>query len=424
MAIDEALLSKSLSAHTLRVKSNESLKQCRACGIFKGLDKFYAGLAKDGTKWTCKECERQRWASRPGAAIAEKPCIVCGVIKPLNEFVKRTDRSDGVDSCCLACNNLRAKKRRDADRVLRRAVVAITEGDDAMGAILPPGMKVCTSCRLTLPRSAFFTHKRDGIYSMCKSCWTERYQPSRKQGVSLKTKDAGYNWRCVIARKYDLSESQYLEMLSSQLSKCAICGRHAQDLASRLAVDHCHTTGVIRGLLCGSCNPGLGLFMDDVDLLRKAASYLTDNAAILPAPPSPMPDITRVACDVGLKQCRYCAEVKSLDFFHKHKSTKDGVSTLCKKCAIMRQQENKYGCPPDVKTSLFDSQDGRCAICNKDAIECPKGVLHIDHCHKSKIIRGLICLRCNHGLGKFMDNGSIILAAADYLVAARREVAS
>ena len=60
-------------------------------------------------------------------------------------------------------------------------------------------------------------------------------------------------------------------MFTVQNSVCAICGRKSENL---LTVDHDHTTGIIRGLLCKACNTGLGYFHDDPDSLRKAASYL------------------------------------------------------------------------------------------------------------------------------------------------------
>ncbi len=61
--------------------------------------------------------------------------------------------------------------------------------------------------------------------------------------------------------------------------------------------------------------------------------------------------------------------------------------------------------------NLSKKQKGRCAICRKK----PKKTLHIDHCHKKKNIRGLLCHRCNVGLGYFLDNKKNLINAIKYL---------
>mgnify|MGYP001585018387 CR=1 FL=1 len=58
--------------------------------------------------------------------------------------------------------------------------------------------------------------------------------------------------------------------------RCKICNVHQKELKHQLGVDHNHTTGKVRGLLCGSCNKGLGLFKDSIELLLKASYYLED----------------------------------------------------------------------------------------------------------------------------------------------------
>ena len=63
-------------------------------------------------------------------------------------------------------------------------------------------------------------------------------------------------------------------MFAIQRGCCAICGTHQSEMKIRLSVDHDHTTGKIRSLLCKSCNIGLGEFKDRVELLKKAISYL------------------------------------------------------------------------------------------------------------------------------------------------------
>lgn len=73
--------------------------------------------------------------------------------------------------------------------------------------------------------------------------------------------------------RYGLSLEQYDEMLQAQGAHCALCGC-ADQRGLKLAVDHCHTTGVVRGLLCTHCNTAIGLLKDDPDLIEKAAEYV------------------------------------------------------------------------------------------------------------------------------------------------------
>jgi hypothetical protein len=72
-------------------------------------------------------------------------------------------------------------------------------------------------------------------------------------------------------RKYELTGDEYEAMVAAQNGVCAICGDKPE---TRLVIDHCHTTGLVRGLLCGSCNLGVGCFKDDVERLKKAIEYL------------------------------------------------------------------------------------------------------------------------------------------------------
>ena len=76
-----------------------------------------------------------------------------------------------------------------------------------------------------------------------------------------------------IKRNYGLNPEQYDALFQSQLGKCAICGKHQTELTKALCVDHCHTTGKIRGLLCNFCNYGIG-FLDRKDFMDKALAYL------------------------------------------------------------------------------------------------------------------------------------------------------
>lgn len=107
---------------------------------------------------------------------------------------------------------------------------------------------------------------RNNAYSM--SC--DKYRPPNYSG--LEKRDG------IIRRQYGITLAEYDAMLEAQDYKCAICGNEDEVEGRRLAIDHCHETNKIRGLLCGKCNRGLGLFYDNIDLLEKAKQYLNANA--------------------------------------------------------------------------------------------------------------------------------------------------
>lgn len=86
-----------------------------------------------------------------------------------------------------------------------------------------------------------------------------------------------------LKRDFGITIEQYEDALVSQGGVCAICARHEVEERSgkrkQLAVDHDHSDGTMRGLLCGACNNGLGRFEDDVTRLRAAIAYLEVHAA-------------------------------------------------------------------------------------------------------------------------------------------------
>jgi len=75
--------------------------------------------------------------------------------------------------------------------------------------------------------------------------------------------------------KYGMSLEDYERMLVQQGGRCAICGSlESHGKTQHFVVDHDHTTGEIRALLCNRCNPAIGMMGDDPDRLEAAARYL------------------------------------------------------------------------------------------------------------------------------------------------------
>ena len=67
---------------------------------------------------------------------------------------------------------------------------------------------------------------------------------------------------------------EFAAKLQEQKDRCGICGRHKIEFKRAMDGDHNHETGRFRGILCGNCNRGLGMFMDSLELLKKAVTYL------------------------------------------------------------------------------------------------------------------------------------------------------
>lgn len=138
----------------------------------------------------------------------------------------------------------------------------------------------CTSCSELKPFSDFIKSNNNG--NKCKACrskWKKEYY--RRPGV--KEKERKHFLNSYFKRKYGITYEQYTDMFLKQNGKCAICGKEKNyhDFRSskriNLAVDHCHKTGKVRGLLCIICNNGLGAFKDDLKLFLKAMRYIKSN---------------------------------------------------------------------------------------------------------------------------------------------------
>lgn len=120
--------------------------------------------------------------------------------------------------------------------------------------------------------------------SICKICkqaktlaWRAENRPAYNAlAVKWRDKNPDKQHATDIKRLYGLSIEDYNKMLTAQACKCKICGKQHDPSAKRgrLYVDHCHTTGQVRGLLCGACNSAIGYFKDDITLLQKAIDYI------------------------------------------------------------------------------------------------------------------------------------------------------
>lgn len=130
--------------------------------------------------------------------------------------------------------------------------------------------RLCTNCDTEKDLSSFQLAKkkrRDGTRYECR-LWTCNACEWEKKKARKATKD--YD----LQRKYGITIETYNDMFEAQEGCCDICETHQSNLTRALAVDHCHDTGKVRGLLCGNCNIGIGNLQDSIKVLKKATKYL------------------------------------------------------------------------------------------------------------------------------------------------------
>lgn len=152
----------------------------------------------------------------------------------------------------------------------------------------------------------------------------------------------------------------------------------------------------------------------------------------------PRPDTSVV------KRCSTCKETKPREEFYRQTGTFDSLQTKCKTCSLRQQDEwrrrnlkkeserqkkfrkenprrfkdyklkQAYKVPYGTYEILLKAQGGKCAICGTTN-PGGRGDFHVDHCHDTNAIRGLLCHGCNVGIGSLQHDPKVILAAAEYL---------
>jgi hypothetical protein len=133
-------------------------------------------------------------------------------------------------------------------------------------------MKNCTKCRENLELKCFNKDKRakDGLHSSCRKCHDlcVRNWQSKNQD---KIKDT------TLKRKYGISLVDYNKMLELQNNSCYVCKIKQKDFKKMLYVDHCHTTGDVRKLLCETCNLTLGKVKENIEILQNLIDYIKEH---------------------------------------------------------------------------------------------------------------------------------------------------
>ncbi len=121
----------------------------------------------------------------------------------------------------------------------------------------------------------------------------------------------------------------------------------------------------------------------------------------------------KVAVPEGHKRCPQCEEVKPYSAWERNRSSLDGWASYCRACRAKRNRvsyfQRKYGLTPAQLDALVAEQQGICCICLSAPAE------HVDHCHQTGRVRGVLCFSCNAALGQFKDRPDVMRRAATYV---------
>ena len=145
-------------------------------------------------------------------------------------------------------------------------------------------MKICTVCGEEKSPDLYYNLRAspDGKAYRCKACdnaAVAAYRVKHKQRQLRQQRESSWKF------KYNINRDGFEQMWENQQGRCAICSVKLTNVESdgisknrhnTACVDHCHSTGMVRGLLCAKCNKGIGLLGDSAESLYKAFKYLKD----------------------------------------------------------------------------------------------------------------------------------------------------
>lgn len=133
--------------------------------------------------------------------------------------------------------------------------------------------KLCLTCDEHKPLDQFHTCRRQGNQSRCKAC-------RKKLAADKYSSDPAHRARLRRGHylyRYGVTFDEIVALRELQKGRCAVCDAKLKG-GLKEHVDHCHRTGLIRGILCSECNTGIGKLKDNPALLRRAAEYLEAKA--------------------------------------------------------------------------------------------------------------------------------------------------
>lgn len=185
--------------------------------------------------------------------------------------------------------------------------------------------------------------------------------------------------------KYGITIDDYSTMLKNQNNKCAICGKDSIENNKALAVDHCHTTGNVRELLCSKCNFLLWHSNESIIILTSLIKFLKNSNS-------------------------------KFNTFEKYirKKEYDKNPILNKEYFKDADLKTTFGISLKQYNKMLKFQKFKCKVCNKTKEENGQ-YLSVDHCHKTGIIRGILCSCCNSALFDSNEDTDILKNAIRYI---------
>lgn len=170
-------------------------------------------------------------------------CSSCG------DEIEVDKRSDPKRTKCKKCKNQFKKKRSNGHSGKRE-------------------IRICKNCEKEFKCLSIKIRQGGGIFCS-KECHYDYMKSKKRNEKERKYWNILYQKKC----KYNLSEKEYLDLIS--MKECMICGRYLGEGMNKFkCIDHDHENNRIRGILCHSCNRGLGFFHDSPEFLKKAIEYL------------------------------------------------------------------------------------------------------------------------------------------------------
>lgn len=267
---------KSVTNERLGFTRMDSIPQkcCSKCGIMKPLNAFHkkSGRVNQYQSY-CKPCctiylrEQRKSLATRHITPSSITCLKCQETKEITDFYRDSSNISGYMSVCKSCHS---KQMYIKYREKHGEVRGTTFNDGTA--------RRCTRCKEIKPFEEFVKRgpKRGGYGTECKACKrvrsSEEYHASPIEQARIRGKN--------LKKNFGITLEEYNAMLTLQNGLCAVCRKEEtridprRRIVSSLAVDHDHTTGAIRGLLCYTCNMALGFLQEDPDRIQSLLAYL------------------------------------------------------------------------------------------------------------------------------------------------------